>query len=118
MGRVNVIETTDRWGRRVSMSQACWDLHIRRRHAEFSPHRESIVRAIEQPDYVYFDAIYASRESFYALGAVPGYERYYLKVSIEFTSEPEGEFPAGDVITAYISSNRKPKETLKWLRET
>ena len=111
-----MFSTTDRWGRRIELTRECWRQHVLLRHGELIDHVDSIQSTIERPDFVQYDARFSNRESFYALGIVKEFEAYYLKVSVEFSSEQFDSQIAGTVITAYISRNVKPGEELKWRR--
>jgi hypothetical protein len=86
------------------------------RHGELIEYLDSIRKVVEGPDLVFHDSRFQGRESYYSFGIVEGFERYYIKVSVEFDTETPGGRSQGTIISAYIARNVKPGEVLKWRR--
>ena len=103
--------TTDRMGREVELTDTGW-AHILAERGEASPSAAEVRAAVEAPDFVNADAVYAHRENHYRRFGAGG---RYLKVVVQYRPVPPQGTWAGDVVTTYPTNRVKRKERRLWL---
>lgn len=102
-------ETTDRFGRRVELTEERWS-HIVDQRGGQPPTQDDIRRALEDPIRVTIDATFAHRECFYAECA----PSRMVKVVVHFRPVPPQGTWRGAVVTAYPERKVKPGEVQRW----
>jgi hypothetical protein len=107
---VDVFETIDPRGYKVTCSEDQLNHHILSRHLGMVGHEEDIKLTIQDPEFgfIYQDANRPERHIYYRLTAK---RDRYIKVVVEFD-----ENQSGRVITAFPTSSGKSGEKLIWTR--
>jgi hypothetical protein len=107
---LEIWRTRDHLGRVVVLKPAGLD-HVRLRHQEFARRLEEARSVIERPDFVTRDRHRAHRECFYRQ-ELSG--KGLIKVVVHYRPIPPQGTWIGEVITAYHTDHRAPKEVRIW----
>lgn len=113
-----MVACLDPVGRRVVARSRRWHGHVRDKHPEVVDHPTAARLTIESPAFVARDADHPERQNFSRFGALPGFDRHYLKVCVEYRPidprDPLGNRIDGEVITAYPTGKLKRREVRIW----
>ena len=111
----DVFRCADRWQRDIALTEQCWRLHVLNRRTYFRGHEAAVREALTDPLFVRHDAAFANRECFYRASSLPApYERFFIKVVVEFRFDPVVAHETGEVVTVYVTDREKPGEEQKW----
>lgn len=105
-----MVRSIDRWRRAISISRQQWLGHVLVQHPELTDQLEALHATLMNPEVVMHDTIFEDRENVYRPGLLPSpLDHLYLKVVVAFRHTD-----AGEVVTAYPTSQIKPGEVQKW----
>jgi len=110
LGVAVIWRVADRVGRPVALTEDGW-LHIVERHDDLAGREDDVRAAVERPDLVRRDAVYVRRENHYRRFRP---EDPWLKVVVNYRPRPEPTGWAGEVVTAYETTQLPPKEEPLW----